>query len=68
MMRPTNGTMDAKAAAKPFKFSVAEHVLLLNGYLLWVLHTSRRLPAPKVRAFVEFMCDQYPEVSLVLRG
>jgi DNA-binding transcriptional LysR family regulator len=35
---------------------------------LWVLHTSRRLPAPKVRAFVEFMCDQYPEVSLVLRG
>jgi DNA-binding transcriptional LysR family regulator len=35
---------------------------------LWVLHTSRRLPAPKVRAFVEFMCDQYPDVSLVLRG
>jgi DNA-binding transcriptional LysR family regulator len=35
---------------------------------LWVLHTSRRLPAPKVRAFVEFMCDRYPEVSLVLRG
>jgi DNA-binding transcriptional LysR family regulator len=35
---------------------------------LWVLHTSRRLPAPKVRAFVEFMCDQYPETSLVLRG
>ena len=35
---------------------------------LWVLHTSRRLPAPKVRAFVEFMCDQYPEVSLVLKG
>lgn len=35
---------------------------------LWVLHTSRRLPAPKVRAFVEFMCDRYPEVSLVLKG
>lgn len=35
---------------------------------LWVLHTSRRLPAPKVRAFVEFMCNQYPEGSLVLRG
>jgi DNA-binding transcriptional LysR family regulator len=35
---------------------------------LWVLHTSRRLPAPKVRAFVEFMCDQYPDVSLVLKG
>jgi DNA-binding transcriptional LysR family regulator len=35
---------------------------------LWVLHTSRRLPAPKVRAFVDFMCDRYPEVSLVLKG
>jgi DNA-binding transcriptional LysR family regulator len=35
---------------------------------LWILHTSRRLPAPKVRAFVEFMCDQYPEGSLVLKG
>lgn len=35
---------------------------------LWVLHTSRRLPAPKVRAFVDFMCDQYPEGPLVLRG
>jgi len=33
---------------------------------LWVLHTSRRLPAPKVRAFVEFMCSRYPEASLVL--
>jgi DNA-binding transcriptional LysR family regulator len=33
---------------------------------LWVLHTSRRLPAPKVRAFVDFMCDRYPEASLVL--
>lgn len=27
---------------------------------LWVLHTSRRLQSPKVRAFVEFMCKQYP--------
>lgn len=35
---------------------------------LWVLHTSRRLPAPKVRAFVEFMCNRYPEGSLVLKG
>jgi DNA-binding transcriptional LysR family regulator len=35
---------------------------------LWVLHTSRRLPAPKVRAFVEFMCNRYPEESLVLTG
>jgi DNA-binding transcriptional LysR family regulator len=35
---------------------------------LWVMHTSRRLPAPKVRAFVDFMCDRYPEVSLVLSG
>jgi DNA-binding transcriptional LysR family regulator len=35
---------------------------------LWVLHTSRRLPSPKVRAFVEFMGAQYPEGSLVLRG
>ena len=35
---------------------------------LWVLHTSRRLPAPKVRAFVEFMCALYPQGSLVLNG
>lgn len=28
---------------------------------LWVLHTSRRLQSPKVRAFVEFMCQQYPD-------
>jgi DNA-binding transcriptional LysR family regulator len=35
---------------------------------LWVLHTSRRLPAPKVRAFIEFMCNRYPEGSLVLTG
>ncbi|PMS21709.1 LysR family transcriptional regulator [Trinickia dabaoshanensis] len=35
---------------------------------LWVLHTSRRLPSPKVRAFVEFICNQYPEGSLVLKG
>lgn len=27
---------------------------------LWVLHTSRRLASPKVRAFVEFICGQYP--------
>ena len=35
---------------------------------LWVLHTSRRLPSPKVRAFVEFICERYPKASLVLRG
>ena len=27
---------------------------------LWVLHTSRRLQSPKVRAFVDFLCAQYP--------
>jgi DNA-binding transcriptional LysR family regulator len=35
---------------------------------LWVLHTSRRLPAPKVRAFVDFMCARYPQELLILRG
>lgn len=30
---------------------------------LWVLHTSRRLESPKVRAFVDFMVAQYPEGS-----
>lgn len=35
---------------------------------LWILHTSRRLPTPKVRAFVDFMCDRYPEESLALNG
>ncbi|AXA54224.1 LysR family transcriptional regulator [Pseudomonas thivervalensis] len=35
---------------------------------LWVLHTSRRLAAPKVRAFVDFMCARYPDLSLVLQG
>lgn len=35
---------------------------------LWVQHTSRRLPSPKVQAFVEFMCAQYPDGSLVLHG
>jgi len=33
---------------------------------LWVLHTSRRLQSPKVRAFVEFMCDQYPGGSFTI--
>jgi len=27
---------------------------------LWVMHTSRRLQSPKVKAFVEFMSAQYP--------
>ncbi|AQL37553.1 LysR family transcriptional regulator [Pseudomonas syringae] len=35
---------------------------------LWVLHTSRRLTAPKVRAFVDFICARYPDMSLVLKG
>ena len=35
---------------------------------LWVLHTSRRLPTPKVRAFVDFMGARYPEGLLALRG
>lgn len=34
---------------------------------LYVLHTSRRLPAPKVRAFVDFMGARYPDELLVLR-
>lgn len=33
---------------------------------LWVLHTSRRLQSPKIRAFVEFMCSQYPSGSFVV--
>jgi len=33
---------------------------------LWVLHTSRRLQSPKVRAFVEFLCGQYPDGSFVV--
>ncbi|MBB4128213.1 DNA-binding transcriptional LysR family regulator [Xanthomonas translucens] len=28
---------------------------------LWVLHTSRRLQSPKVRAFVEFIGGRYPD-------
>lgn len=32
-----------------------------NEVELWVLHTSRRLQSPKVRAFVEFLCAQYPD-------
>jgi DNA-binding transcriptional LysR family regulator len=35
---------------------------------LWVLHTSRRLASPKVKAFVDFMCSRYPDGSLVLAG
>jgi DNA-binding transcriptional LysR family regulator len=35
---------------------------------LWVLHTSRRLPSAKVRAFVEFLCAQFPTGTLRLRG
>ncbi|OGB32026.1 MAG: LysR family transcriptional regulator [Burkholderiales bacterium RIFCSPLOWO2_12_FULL_61_40] len=35
---------------------------------LWVLHTSRRLASPKVSAFVEFMCQQYPDGHLMLPG
>jgi DNA-binding transcriptional LysR family regulator len=35
---------------------------------LWVLHTSRRLASPKVKAFVEFMGTRYPDGVLVLSG
>jgi len=35
---------------------------------LWVLHTSRRLASPKVKAFVDFMSSRYPEGTLVLAG
>jgi DNA-binding transcriptional LysR family regulator len=35
---------------------------------LWVLHTSRRLASPKVKAFVDFMCERYPQGSLTLPG
>jgi DNA-binding transcriptional LysR family regulator len=33
---------------------------------LWVLHTSRRLQSPKVRAFVDFLCQQYPDGRFVV--
>ena len=35
---------------------------------LWVLHTSRRLASPKVKAFVEFMGARYPGGMLALEG
>jgi DNA-binding transcriptional LysR family regulator len=35
---------------------------------LWVLHASRRLASPKVKAFVDFMSSRYPEGTLVLSG
>jgi len=35
---------------------------------LWVLHLSRRLASPKVKAFVDFMCARHPDGSLVLSG
>jgi len=35
---------------------------------LWVLHTSRRLSSAKVRAFVDFLCAQFPTGMLTLRG
>ena len=35
---------------------------------LWVLHTSRRLQSPKVRAFVEFMCERYPGGSFTIES
>lgn len=35
---------------------------------LWVLHTSRRLASPKVKAFVDFMSSRYPDGQLVLAG
>lgn len=35
---------------------------------LWVLHTSRRLESPKVRAFVDFMASQYPDGSFIAQA
>ncbi|MGO1767654.1 MAG: LysR substrate-binding domain-containing protein, partial [Advenella sp.] len=35
---------------------------------LWVLNTSRRLQSPKVRAFVEFICQQFPSGSFVVQN
>ena len=35
---------------------------------LWVLHTSRRLQSPKVRAFVDFLCELYPGGSFTVPG
>lgn len=35
---------------------------------LWVLHTSRRLASPKVKAFVDFIAARYPDGQLVLAG
>lgn len=35
---------------------------------LWVLHTSRRLQSPKVRSFVEFVCEQFPNRTFVVDG
>lgn len=35
---------------------------------LWVLHTSRRLASPKVKAFVEFLATRYPDGTLRLPG
>lgn len=35
---------------------------------LWVLHTSRRLASPKVKAFVDFMGSRYPDGTLLLTG
>ncbi|ALZ84961.1 LysR family transcriptional regulator [Pseudomonas oryzihabitans] len=33
---------------------------------LWVLHTSRRLQSPKVKAFVAFLCARYPDGTFLL--
>ncbi len=33
---------------------------------LWILHISRRLQSPKVRAFVEFMSAQYPDGAFTI--
>ncbi|ARP82267.1 LysR family transcriptional regulator [Bordetella genomosp. 8] len=35
---------------------------------LWALHTSRRLQSPKVRAFVDFICEQYPDGRFTVPG
>jgi DNA-binding transcriptional LysR family regulator len=40
--------------------------LASNEVELWVLHTSRRLQSPKVKAFVDFMCSQYPDGAFTI--
>lgn len=46
--------------------ALASWGLASNEVELWVVHTSRRLQSPKVKAFVDFMCSQYPNGSFTI--